>query len=361
MLSFALASLASDPLRIGGEDRSVGLVPYVQVDTLIAEDAPDAFATDRADLNVARLYLAGTAGALSATFAVEGTEGVFVKYANVAYAVSDRLSVTLGQQDEPFSLTDLPGGKALTFADSSEVAAIVPGDNVGLGALYDGGAYSLAGGVYGGDLRTGVAEEGVAVSARATWNPTGREGLVTHLGLAANHRTGADFEAGFAQGVGAGLVPRRLVAIGGFDDVERITRLNAEGAVRLGSVTLSSEVAWADVARAGGAAGEALAGYLQASWLVTGEARPYGVSYFTEVTPIAPVPDGGTGAVELAVRLDAADFGAQGVVRRATAAANWHLTKALRLGFNLSLTETEDAGLPAETLGLGFLRIQYAH
>ena len=44
-----------------------------------------------------------------------------------------------------------------------------------------------------------------------------------------------------------------------------------------------------------------------------------------------------------------------------TGAANWHLTTALRLGLNVSYTETKDADLPPEAFGLGFLRLQYAH
>ena len=77
--------------------------------------------------------------------------------------------------------------------------------------------------------------------------------------------------------------------------------------------------------------------------------------------PDRPVPEGGVGALELALRLDAGDFGDQGEVRRATVAANWHLTKALRLGLNVSYTDTEDAGLPGDRFGLGFLRLQYAY
>ena len=367
---FALTGIAlaqDDPLKLGGDGDDapyVRLEPYVQVDTLVWDDTPDPFGTDEIDLNVGRLYVSGGAGAVSGLFAYEFTDGGFVKYALASYQVSDRLSITVGQQDEPFSLTDLPGGKALTFADSSEVAALVPGDNVGVTALYDGGTYSLAGGVFGGDFRTGVDEEGTAYSARATWNPSGRpedEGVLIHLGAAANHRTGADFEAGFAQGVGAGLVPRNLVAIGSFDDVERITRANLEGAVQLGSVIVQSELAYADTERTGGRADTAYAGYLQASWLVTGERQPYDVSYFTEVVPDRPVPEGGVGALELALRLDAGDFGDQGEVRRATVAANWHLTKELRLGLNVSYTDTEDAGLPGDRFGLGFLRLQYAY
>ena len=368
--AFALlpgAALAQDdPLKLGGgEDGApyVRLEPYVQVDTLVWDDTPDPFGTDEIDLNVGRLYLSGGAGEVSGLVAYEFTDGGFVKYALASYQVTSRLSVTVGQQDEPFSLTDLPGGKALTFADSSEVAALVPGDNVGVTASYDGGAYSVAGGVFGGDLRTGVDEEGTAYALRATFNPLGRpqDGVLIHLGAAANHRTGADFEAGFAQGVGAGLVPRDLVAIGSFEDVERITRANLEGAVQIGSFIVQSELAYADTERTGGRADSAYAGYLQASWLVTGERQPYDVSYFTEIVPDRPVPDGGMGAAELALRLDAGDFGDQGEVRRATAAINWHLTRALRLGLNVSYTRTEDAGLPADRFGLGFLRLQYAY
>ena len=360
------AAAQDDPLKLGGGDGDpyIHFQPYVQVDRLVWDDTPDAFRTERSDLNAARVYVAAGAGDVSGLFAYDFVDGGFVKYALATYAVSDRLSVTAGQQDEPFSLTDLPGGKALTFADASEIAALIPGDNVGISALWDGGDYSVAGGVFGGDLRTGVDEEGLAYAARVTWNPTGRGErgpLVTHLGAAANYRDGADLEAGFAQGVGAGLVPRRIIAIGGSGDVDAITRANLEGAVQRGPLILQSELTYADIERRGGQADVAYAGYVQASWLVTGETQPYDVSYFTEIVPDRAVPDGGPGAIELALRLDAADFGDEGEVRRATVAANWHLTAALRLGLNASYTKTEDAGLPEDDFGLAFLRLQYAH
>jgi phosphate-selective porin len=360
------AAARADPLAFDTEGGRLALAPFVQVDRLLEQDTPEGFRVEDADVNVARLYVTAERGDLSALFAYEAV-GSFVKYASVSYALTDELTVSAGQQDEPFSLTDLTGSRAATYADGPETAALVPGDNLGLSLAWRSERATLSGGVFGGDFRTGIANEGVAVTGRGTFVPAQTDAQLVHLGAGVSVRSGSDLNAGFAEGVGAGILPRAVVSIGDFDDVERISRLSAEAAWRHGSVLLIAEVNGARIEREGAATEDAAAGFASLGWLLTGETRPYGAGTFGEVTPARPVPEGGPGAVELALRLDAADLGEQGRIGRVSVAANWHLTQALRLGLNASVSETEDAallpgGLAApEDLRAVFLRLQYAH
>ena len=358
------ASAQDDPLRFGAADGpSLSLQPFVQVDARLADRAPDGLRAEETDLNLARLYAVASAGDATATLAYEFQDGGRWRYAYLTYAATERLSVVVGQQDEPFSLADMSGSRAAIFADSAAATALVPGDNIGVRADYDGGAFTLSGGVFGGDIDTGAGDEGTAYAARATWNPTGdpQDGApVLHLGLAAATRDGADFNAGLATGAGAGLLPRSLLSVGAFDDVDQIDRINLEVAARTGPLSFQAEASGARIDR-GGDTREAQAAYALLSWYVTGESRPYDAGTFGQVTPLAPVPGGGRGAVELALRLDAADFEADGETIRVTGAVNWHVTRALRVGLNASHAEVEDGVLGDGDVSVAFLRLQYAH
>ena len=358
----APAAAQDDPLRVGGDDRFLRLRPFVQVDALVAEST-DGLPAEATDLNLARLYAVAEMGDLSATLAYEFQDTGGWRYAYLTYAATERFSVTIGQQDEPFSLADLSGSRAAVFSDAAAATALIPGDNAGVSVAYAGDAFTAALGVFGGDIDTGLSDEGTAVSGRVTFNPTGapRDGAtVLHLGAAAAHRSGADFRAGFATGAGAGLLPRTLLGIGSFDDVERLDRANLEVALRRGPVWLQGEATGARIER-GGRAFDAGAAYLVAGYLLTGESRPYGGGTFGQIEPARPVAEGGPGAWAVALRADAADFEDEGENLRATAALNWHLSRALRASLDASYAETTDRDLGERETRLLFLRLQYAH
>ena len=366
-LAFGASPLAAaqdgdDPLAFGGEGRSLRFEPFVQVDVLAAEDT-DGLPAQSTDLNLARLYVTGEAGDLSGTLAYEFQDAGGWRYAYLSYAATERVSVTVGQQDEPFSLADLSGSRAAIFSDAAAATALIPGDNAGVSITYAGDAFTAAGGIFGGDIDTGLGDEGTAVSGRITFNPTGkpRDGAtVLHLGAAAAHRSGADFRAGFATGAGAGLLPRTLLGIGSFDDVERLDRANLELALRRGPAWVQAEATGARIDR-GGRTFDASAAYLVAGYLLTGESRPYGGGTFGQIAPARPVPEGGPGAWAVALRADAADFEAEGESVRASAALNWHLTRALRASLDASYSETTDRDLGEREASILFLRLQYAH
>ena len=182
-------------LRFGTDERHVTLAPFVQYDFGTVRSDLEDREDEGGTLRLARLYVFGRAGDLSGTYAQNLDDDDFpIAYAFGAYDPSERWTIRAGQQDEPFSLQDMSGSRFLPFAEAGLVAAISPGDNVGLAALRSGDRSSLALGVFGGDLNTGVGDEGVALTGRATWAPVYEEERIKRGG--GRHRLGHGHTAG---------------------------------------------------------------------------------------------------------------------------------------------------------------------
>jgi phosphate-selective porin OprO/OprP len=76
-----------------------------------------------------------------------------------------------------------------------------------------------------------------------------------------------------------------------------------------------------------------------ASWIITGETRPYNTvgGLFKDVTPATSVFAGGPGAWELLLRYSTTDLNSQGIhggkFQRFTPLMNWYLSDNVRLEF----------------------------
>ena len=350
-------------LRFGTEERHVALAPFVQYDLGLAESDLEDREDDGGTLRLARLYVFGRAGDLSGTYAQNLDDDDFpIAYAFAAYDFGERWTIRAGQQDEPFSLQDMSGSRFLPFAEAGLNAALTPGDNVGVAALRSGERSSLAAGVFGGDLNTGVGDEGVALTARATWAPiyeeerierggdaaatgvgTQRVDRLLHLGVGASARLDVEEPVSFSGGGGSVLVDGALATSPTLRGVDSLVRVNFEMAATRGAGSVQAEVAGASV-EAEGADGFAHAGYLYGTWFATGERRGYDPSAgtFGRVVPKRAVDDGGRGAYELGGRvgwLDLTDLGpGAGAQLQASLVGNAYLTK--RLTATLDLTRT---------------------
>jgi phosphate-selective porin OprO/OprP len=120
-------------------------------------------------------------------------------------------------------------------------------------------------------------------------------------------------------------------------NVDDVLAGEAEVAGVWGPLSVQAEYMRADVNRRSGRDPSFDGGYVQASWFLTGESRPYKVSegIFDRVTPNASVGLGGIGAWEIAARFSTIDLTDRGVnggeERDFTLALNWYLAPNLRL------------------------------
>jgi phosphate-selective porin OprO/OprP len=113
--------------------------------------------------------------------------------------------------------------------------------------------------------------------------------------------------------------------------------LGVEAALVRGSVHAQAE--WMRLELDGPAGNpDFTSGYASLGWFATGETRSYSGSSgkFGRTRPERTVTEGGTGAIELAVRYDRSDLesGGAGVLTNWTAGVNWYLEDHVRIMAN---------------------------
>ncbi len=348
-------------LRIGDDEENITFAPFVQLDAGYSDLNPGG---DDFDTNVrlARLYVFAKKGDFNGTFAYDFNSNV-LRYAFGAYQPTDNLKIQVGQQDEPFSLQDYSGSRFLPFAEAGRSAALIPGDNVGALLRYSGSNYSLAGGVFGGNLNAGVNENGIAATGRVTWAPIYEQSEITrggdatssgvgtqrvenllHLGLAASARFDIDDPVSLSSNANSSLITTTIGSSPAIRNVDRLLLFNIEAARSIGSLSFQSEFTAADV-DAPLVNGTSHGGYLYATYFVTGEKRGYsrGSGTFGRVIPKNPVGGGGIGAIEVGARidyLDSTDLGSDyGAEWGLTGVANVYLTKRFTLSADYSYSK----------------------
>jgi phosphate-selective porin OprO/OprP len=174
--------------------------------------------------------------------------------------------------------------------------------------------------------------EGHTLGGRAVFTPRNGDGEVLHLGLAASREERDDEAARIRTRPEAAITDVRLVDSGTLAGSDAIDRVGLEGAWQHGPWLAQGEWLSAQVHR-DGADFSAQGGYLQGSWVLTGEAHPYKGGGFGN-----PRPSRASGAWELALRysdLDLDDGLVQGGRQRNwTVGANWYLTPYFKFQAN---------------------------
>ncbi|WP_394003165.1 OprO/OprP family phosphate-selective porin [Luteimonas sp. WGS1318] len=269
---------------------------------------------------------------------------VFVRVDSTHFFDRDLGKLRVGYMKVPVGLEGVTSSRAGTFMElAAPIQAIYQGRRTGVEwTLEQDRALFQLGGYGGQDLQGD--NPGQTYAARAAWTPRKAAGDVLHLGIAASRENPQGWTDGrgvqFAPTArlrtrpGSGLTDVRLIDSGSLAPVGHIRRTGLEGIWIKGPVSLQSELLRADIARDDGRADyRADGGYLSASWLLTGESRPYSAGNVAN-----PKPAHGYGAVELAARYSTLDLddGPVGGGRQHdwTFGANWYLTSHFKLQAN---------------------------
>jgi phosphate-selective porin OprO/OprP len=184
------------------------------------------------------------------------------------------------------------------------------------------------------------------VNGRATWEPVFDAGKIVHLGVSGFYR--ARLKSGdVADAVRLNDRPNIRIDNGNIADTGVITNVRSmryagvEAAGVLGPVTVAGEAGrlWLDRIRSRNARFSGYYGY--ATYMVTGETRPFKGGNFDRVKPFKELGNGGLGAFEIALRYDHIDLGDTPVIARAgnkassvTAGVNWYFNPYAKLMFN---------------------------
>jgi phosphate-selective porin OprO/OprP len=345
---------AKDGIELSASDSdfSLELGGRVTADT-VSWDADSAVETaigeqtGASEFRRARLYMAGTIYGYVIFKAQYEFAGDNADFKEVYLGIKDipRLgTVKVGHFKEPFSLEELTSSKYITFMERSLPGVFAPSRNTGLGfhstALDD--RLTLAAGLFHDS--DGIGDSGdkkLNFSARVTGTPIKEDGSLLHLGLSWTSRDPEDDLLRLRQRPEVHLADR-FVDTGSLA-AEGMDVLGLEAAVVLGPLSLQGEYMAASLDIAGGSDADLSGWYAYASWFVTGESRAYkaGKGVFSRVRPADNfTADGGSGALELAVRLsnlDLNDAGAGisgGELDDLTLGVNWYLDPATRVMLN---------------------------
>jgi phosphate-selective porin OprO and OprP len=194
----------------------------------------------------------------------------------------------------------------------------------------------------GGDLNG--LNEGHTTAARVVFAPRNEEGDVLHFGVSASREERDDRIARVRARPEAGLTDVRLIDSGSLGDADNIGRFGLEAVWQRGPWLAQGEWLAADVSRDAATDYRAEGGYVQASWMLTGETKPYKASAFGN-----PKPARAAGAVELGLRYSTLDLDdgliAGGTQRDWTLGANWYLTRYFKFQANYVRVDSDRRGV----------------
>ncbi|MEQ8734919.1 MAG: porin [Rhodospirillaceae bacterium] len=265
--------------------------------------------------------------------------------ASIGYRFRSKSSAQVGQFKEPIGLEWSTGAPWWTFLDRGLVSTLTPKRAVGAMLSSGGQNWGLSGGWFGDAARMkGTSAIDRAITGRFHVVPMKTEDIVLHIGLGASFRTPDDVEGiRYKTKHETSLSAIPILDTGRIEAAKRSSVVNLEALLNYRSVSLQMEYAKTRVLRS-----EALpnahfdAFYVQGSWFMTGENRPYNASKggMARVKPLEPLSkhSNGGGALEIAFRYDFADLTDSnilgGEMDRYTLGLNWYLNGNTRISAN---------------------------
>ncbi|MFB0493761.1 phosphate-selective porin OprO/OprP [Methylobacterium sp. OAE515] len=276
------------------------------------------------------------------------TDRTPINDAAIAYHGIDGLVISLGNFKEPFSLQQLISDNNTTFVERALPDALVPARNTGFAIATYGDRWTLTGGVFAGNINTGIELGGVAGTMRATYAPILNDTEVLHFGVAGSFRSYDETGRGlsFSTKPEAFVFQSSLINTSTIRDAANLARLGAEVAYQNGPLRIQGEYIRADVGRSDGLARASFgSGYLEGAWIINGKGRRYTVNTNygadlaifkgVQVGEAERVTRGGVGVFELAARysmLNLSDGSVRGGVEHDwTAGLNWYPDRNIRL------------------------------
>jgi len=265
---------------------------------------------------------------------VDGWRSLYVRYGGW-----DRIRVTAGNQVTPFSIDELSSSNDLAFMERSLASALSPAMLTGVSVRTWGKNWSATAGVFGDELseldrRTA---DGTSVIGRFTYAPIRKRRQVLHFGLAHEYRSiDTNTEVRLRARPESRLTDERLVDTGAIAGADSLSTTGVELMAILDSVRLQTEYMRLSL-DAGPESADFSGGYIQASWLATGERYRYSRS---RGVPTAVRPRGDWGALEFSVRYSMLDLDdglvTGGEQTQLTAAVSLYLNEYLRTSLNYS-------------------------
>lgn len=267
-------------------------------------------------------------------------------------------TLLVGHMKEPSSLDQLTSTNNNTFMERGAGATLDAARNTGLTMYprffdsrlgWDLGAYIDTGdsaGAFDFDSEYNVATR---VYGLPWWEDNGRQ--MFYAGLAASHQFRNDGITSYSGRPNTSFGPK-LIATGDVaTNGNNLMNLSLAGV--LGPLTGQAEYSQSFVDAATGPDLYFYSWFVEASWILTGEHRPFNRSKgaFGAIEPTSPVTlghDSGWGAFQVAARYGVLDLNSDSVqggeLRDTTLGINWYLNPAFRWTINYIYSEREPLG-----------------
>ncbi|HVZ49910.1 MAG TPA: porin [Gemmatimonadaceae bacterium] len=267
----------------------------------------------------------------------------------------------VGNYKEPFGLETLTSSKYITFVERSYADNFSPDRNIGLGIVRWGDQWYATAGAFGQVAGTPDAtgnDEGHAFTGRFVWAPIKSDEGLLHLGIAASMRTpdaasGADTNTvRFRARPESWISKARFLTTGKIRSVDHTNYYSGELASTRGPATLQGEFTQVTVDRLAGLKAPTFrAGYVQLSYFLTGEHRPY-LMEEAEFDRVIPKDKGG--AWEIAARWSRMDLNdpttgvaiAGGSAVNYTLGVNWYINANFKWMLNYVAVANDNNAKP---------------
>ena len=279
----------------------------------------------------------------------------------------EKASFSIGKQKEPISMERLmalghgPLGERAAVSD-----ALLPSRNVGVvmaGSVFND-RVSLAGGAFNNwldkDQPNSFDDNATQFVTRATWVPSlsKNESTLLHLGVALRH---SDSEEGFQTQSGPEFNKAPDFLATDFFNPDDSMTYQAEASLRSGPFWLHGEYVRTDLEDAA-LDDPSIDGYhVTASWIVTGEVRPYNKrgGVFRPIPIARTVDQNGWGAWEISTRFSSLDMNEvpdpagleAGEMDVWSLGLNWWLTPRMNANINYRYVDLDRLGVQGTSQG----------
>lgn len=259
------------------------------------------------------------------------------------------MTLRLGHQKEPWSIEAQTSSRFITFMERSLASVFSPDRNFGvrLEKVTDGRTSWSAGVFRETDGFAGAVGDNYNLTGRVTHAPIleseGRNLL--HLGVAYTHKL-VDGALTLELRPDVHTAPKLVQLVVPATSADY---LQGEVSTNIGSLGLQGEYVQAWVKSVQRNDPSLHGWYVQGSYLITGESRPYTGTLFNRLKTKHNFLDGGSGAWEIAARYARADLSegtesGLGVLAAFTAGLNWYWNPNVRLMFNYTRADITDLG-----------------
>ncbi|MEM7650679.1 MAG: porin [Pseudomonadota bacterium] len=295
-----------------------------------------------------------------------------IEDAFITYDGIDNTQLKLGNHKPAFGLVEHSSSNDNTFIERGSANDVFfEGRAIGLSATTYSDRWRLNAGVFNDDPGTSSADdEAFSVGSRVTGVPVKTDNGYLHIGGFVDYRSpdqeGESFE--FDADAENSLQDADSVSVT-INNADSAIVAGLEAAAIWGPLSLQGEYFRAKVDTDSGPEPTFDSAYIEGSWIITGESRPYKTSSATIGRPKPDNPfntsNGDWGAFEVGARYSTVDLNDAGFtggeMDTVTLGANWYLNNYLRFSGNYIFADTdENAVTPNDEPEIMLVRAQAA-